>query len=347
MKVQNLMPTVAERLQKEEEFFDKNFMMSYSGLNKLLYSPRLFYLHYVLGQRDDATDKFAIEGKLIHCLFLKPDDFDKEFALSIADVPSDNPKTLLDRLFVHYKELNAAGDPRENLEDFEHAILDILKDMNLYQSLKTDAQRIEKIITERHVAYWDHLKNGEGKILVDPDTYAQCQAIVEEIKSKDNVMSVMGYRPEFGDDIKLQNEIELAAFDDKYPLFGLRGFIDNLVIDHTNKVIRVNDLKKSSKDISSFPESIEYYKYWMQASMYYMLVCNVYLFKPEYADYKFEFRFIVIDNYLQIAPIRVSNETLKEWVKKTQALLDQADYHFVNRSFDLPYEFLINDEIVL
>jgi hypothetical protein len=78
-----------------------------------------------------------------------------------------------------------------------------------------------------------------------------------------------------------------------------------------------------------------------------MLVCNVYLFKPEYADYKFEFRFIVIDNYLQIAPIRVSNETLKEWVKKTQALLDQAHYHFDNKNFDLPYEFLINDEIVL
>ena len=115
-------------------------------------------------------------------------------------------------MFVHYKELNAAGDTRENLDHFEYAILDILKDMNLYQSLKTDAQRVEKIITERHVAYWDHLKNGEGKILVDPDTYAQCQAIVEEIKSKDNVMSVMGYRPEFGQDIKLQNEI-MDAFN--------------------------------------------------------------------------------------------------------------------------------------
>jgi hypothetical protein len=78
-----------------------------------------------------------------------------------------------------------------------------------------------------------------------------------------------------------------------------------------------------------------------------MLVCNVYLFKPEYHGYTFEFRFIVVDNYLQIAPIRVSTETLKEWVKKTQVLLDQAHYHFDNKNFDLPYEFLINDEIVL
>ena len=85
----------------------------------------------------------------------------------------------------------------------------------------------------------------------------------------------------------------------------------------------------------------------MQASMYYMLVYNVYLSKPEYNDYKFEFRFIVIDNYLQIAPIRVSDKTLTEWVVKTQKLLNQADYHFSNRSFDLPYQFLINNELVL
>jgi hypothetical protein len=347
MRGLQLFPTTGTKIQKEEEFFDKNFMMSYSGLNKLLYSPRLFYLHYIMGQRDDSSDKFAIEGKLIHCLFLNPDDFDKEFVLSVNDIPSDNPKEVLQRLYNHYKELNAAGDPRVHLEHFELAIIDILKDMNLYQSLKTNAQRIEKIINEKHVSYWEYLKNAEGKQIVDPTVYEQCTAVVEEIKANNIVMHIMGYRPSFGQDIKIQNEVELAAFDEKYPLFGLRGFVDNLVIDNTNKIIFVNDLKKSSKDIGSFVDSIEYYRYWMQASMYYMLVQNVYLSKPEYADYKFEFRFIVIDNYLQIAPIKVSEKTLKEWVTKTQTLLDQAHYHFDTRDFDLPYQFLINSELVL
>jgi len=347
MKGLQLFPNMGTKIQKEEEFYDKNFMMSYSGLNKLLYSPRLFYLHYVLGQRDDSTDKFAIEGKLIHCLFLNPDDFDKEFVLSVNDIPSDNPKEVLQRLFNHFKELNASGDPRIHLEHFEHAILDILKDMNLYQSLKTDAQRIEKIINEKHVSYWEYLKKAEGKVIVDPTVYEQCSAVVEEIKTNDYVMKVMGYRPDFEQDLKVQNEIELAAFDKKYPLFGLRGFVDNLVIDNTNKIIFVNDLKKSSKDIGSFTESIEYYRYWMQASMYYMLVYNVYLSKPQYSDYTFEFRFIVIDNYMQIAPIKVSEETLEKWVIKTQELLDQAHYHFDTRCFDLPYQFIINKELIL
>ena len=121
MKGLQLFPTTGTKIQKEEEFFDKNFMMSYSGLNKLLYSPRLFYLHYIMGQRDDSSDKFAIEGKLIHCLFLNPEDFDKEFVLSVNDIPSDNPKEVLQRLYNHYKELNAAGDPRVHLEHFEHS----------------------------------------------------------------------------------------------------------------------------------------------------------------------------------------------------------------------------------
>jgi hypothetical protein len=42
---------LSERIQKEQEFYDKDFLMSYSGLNKLAFSPSAFYKHYVLGRR--------------------------------------------------------------------------------------------------------------------------------------------------------------------------------------------------------------------------------------------------------------------------------------------------------
>ena len=341
------MPTEAEMLQKQEEFFSKAFMMSYSGLNKLLFSPKLFYLHYVLGQKDDTIDKNMIEGKLIHCLFLNPDDFDKEFVLMATDLPSDNPKEVLTRLFNHYKELKALGDPRYLLEHFEHAILDILKDMNLYQTLKTDAQRIEKIINDKHRSYWEYLQNCEGKINIDQAMYDNAKDVVEIIKSSTHVMKVMGYYKEYiTDDVEIHNEIELAAFPKDFP-FGIRGFIDNLVFDHTNKVIRVNDLKKTSKDINSFEDSIEYYRYWIQASIYYYLVHNVYLKDPKYEDYAFEFRFIVVDPYMQVAPIKISDETLDIWIKDTDKKLEEAKYHFENKNFDLPYKFLIDNEVVI
>lgn len=336
----------AERMQKEEAFFSKPFLLSYSGLNKLLFSPALFYNHYVLGQRDDVEDKNMVEGKLIHCLLLKPEGFDDEFVLSAVNIPSDNPKKLLQTLFNHYKELKASGDTREDLHEFNDAIIDILVDMNLYQSLKTDAQRLDKIITEDHVAYWDYMKKSEGRTVVDQDTYDFAKSVVEKIQSKPVVMEVMGFFGDSFNGVTKQNEIELAMFDEDM-LFGLRGFVDNLVFDSAAKEIRVNDLKKTSKDIGSFKDSIEYYRYWMQAAIYYKLVEHVYLSQPAYADYKITFRFVVVDPYMQIAPIRVSDETMVEWLQKTSEMIDKANFHFEKKSFELPYEFLVNNEVVL
>ena len=71
--------SVTERMQREEDFFSRGFLMSYSGLNKLLYSPAAFYQHYVLKQRDDSQDQNMIEGSLIHCLLLRPTEFDNFF----------------------------------------------------------------------------------------------------------------------------------------------------------------------------------------------------------------------------------------------------------------------------
>jgi hypothetical protein len=83
----------------------------------------------------------------------------------------------------------------------------------------------------------------------------------------------------------------------------------------------------------------------MQASIYYVLVQNVYLSQPQFADYDFEFRFIVIDPYMQVAPIKISDTTLATWVRDTNAKLNEAAYHFENKNFDLPYQFLVNNEL--
>jgi hypothetical protein len=174
--------------------------------------------------------------------------------------------------------------------------------------------------------------------------YENALGIVEQIKNNQHVLKVMGYITDnITDNVEKHNEIMLAATSPSFS-FGLRGIIDNLVLDHTNKVIRVNDLKKTSKDINSFPESIEYYKYWVQAAIYYKIVHDVYMKNPKYSDYTFEFRFIVMDPYTQIAPIKVSNETLHQWIARTNQELEKADFHFKNRNFDLPYEFLLNNE---
>lgn len=335
--------SLTDRLGLEEEFFSQPFMMSYSGLNKLIYSPGAFYQHYILKQREDVTDKAAAEGKLIHCMLLTPERFEEEFVVLPDSFPSENPKRVMERLKVHlneaYPDIVDEATVIENLEDIRLALLDILKDENLYQSLKTDDQRIDKIMTSKNMEYLHFLIKSKHKTVVDRSMVEFGQKVREEIMSKVQIRELMGYNGR--DDVKIFNELEVASFDQDYT-FGLKGIIDNIVIDHRYKVIRVNDLKKTSKALSSFSETIEYYKYWMQAAIYKKIVESI---KQTTfgVDYPVEFRFIVIDPYMHIAPFKVSPETMAKFTEMTDDALQMAQYHFIKRDFSLPMEALVSD----
>ena len=75
-------------LEKESEFYNKKFSFSYSSLNKLLFSPSLFYKDYVLFDREQKIEKYLIEGKLVHCILFEPDEVENKFSL----VPGKTPR---------------------------------------------------------------------------------------------------------------------------------------------------------------------------------------------------------------------------------------------------------------
>ena len=331
-----------ERIRLEDEFFSQPFMMSYSGLNKLLFSPVLFHQHYILKQRDDVVDKPMVEGKLLHCLLLNPEEFENEFVLMSSDMPSDGPRKVLDKIY----EIMKANGKSEMDGTFMDHILDVLKEQNLYQSLKTDDQRIDKMTTEKNIKYLDYKFQAEKKTVVDQDMYDFAKNTVETIKSNSKLMDIMGFNQDsLTTNIKQYNELDLVCLEFEDYSFGIRGIIDNLVVDHDAKVIRVNDLKKSSKSIGQFEESIDYYNYWMQAALYRLLVNHI---KETTfgVDYPVEFRFIVVDPYMQVAPIRISEDTQKYWALELEDKLEQANYHFKQRDFSLPYEFLTGEYVI-
>jgi hypothetical protein len=330
----------------EDAFFSERFTMSYSSLNRLLFSPQLFYNDYVLKNRKKEVEKHLIEGSLIHCMLLTPgeDNFNKQFVITPADLPSDNSLKVLQRVFEHYKELNRMGDPRTELQHFEGAILDTLADMNLHQALKTDDQRVSKIVIDKNIEYWNYLIKAEGRSIIDDSQYAFAKNIVEIIQSKSLVMRTLGFLQDTMIPLECYNEFYLVAQTEEFP-FDLRGYVDNMVIDHEEKKIRINDLKKTSKSISTFPETIQFYRYDLQAAMYRKLVTSV--FQEKYPDYKIEFRFVVVDYMLQIAVFKIKDETLDKWYEDLTQQLQKAAYHFDNKNFDLPYEFLITNEVEL
>jgi len=321
----------------ENDFYNKKFYFSYSSINKLMWNPAVFYNMYVLGLKEERTDAHLVQGKLIHALLLEPEKFAENFIVSEDNLPTGNTKTVIDRVYAHHVELTKSGDERTSLVEFTNAILDILKDINLHQSLKTDAQRLDKIFTPDAVNYWNFLRARGKKTLIDKETYDFCKNAVEIIKTNKKVCDLIGCNVTEFNNVIIANEfsiqIELPGKQ-----FGLKGIIDNLVVDHDNKIVYINDIKTTSKELKDFSETVEFYSYWLQAIIYCTLV-NVHFKDLMEQGYQTKFNFIVIDKTFQTYPFLVKSETLLGWLDRLNDVLSKAEWHYINKSYDLPYEF--------
>jgi len=342
MELEDLMQQSIEIM--ENDFYAKPFQFSYSSLNKLLWNPQAFYQMYVLGNREEKTESYLVNGKIIHALLLEPEKFDQQFIVSPANLPTGSTRSVVDRVFAHATELQANGDARTEFTDFSDAVLDVLKDINLHQSLKTDQQRIDKMYTPEAMNYWEFLKAKGNKTLIDQENYEFCLTGVELIKMNSHICNLIGCNLNEFSNKEVFNEIPLDITINDKP-FGLKGIIDNVVIDHDAKIININDIKTTSKDLKDFPESIDFYNYWLQAAIYSTIIAIKYLNLID-RGYQLKFHFVVIDKAYQVYAFPVSENTLNNWFSKLNDVLSKAEWHYVNKDYDLPYDFALHKVIL-
>jgi hypothetical protein len=277
-------------------------------------------------------EQHLIEGSLLHCLLLEEDKFHDKYVVSPVNLPGDSIKNVIDKVFTRAWANNNLD---LSLEQNEFGILDILKEINLYQSLKTDAQRVEKVITDASISYYNFLTTKGDKAVIDEETLTKVKGYAEIVRSNEKITGLLNIGGPFS-----MSEVPFVM-DTQYA-FGLRGFVDNVNIDHGAKVIYINDLKTSGKLLQDFPETVEYYKYWLQAAVYCKLVRANY----GLSDYKIKFHFIVVDKLTQCYAFEVSQVTLNSWMDKLDEIMKIADYHYTNRKFDLPYEYEVGNVIL-
>jgi hypothetical protein len=319
-------------LEKEGVFYaKKDFCFSYSSLNKLLFSPSLFYKEYILFDREVRTDKHLVEGKLVHCLLFEPEKVLEKFNLVPGRAPSDNIKKVMKDMSL-FTNIEALADCSEQA-------LESLKTLNLFQSLKTDEQRLKKVITEDNEPYWNFLSNTNVDV-VDHDTMNKCLDKVEILKSNKDVMDLFKQQET---DFEL-DPIETHAEDYlKSKLtdhaFGLHGYIDFYKVDHDKRAVTICDLKTTGKTIANFKESIDFYNYWLQAAIYCKLVYDTLGEKAE--EYTIEFKFVVIDTYKQVYVFDVTEETLAGWADGLEGVIKVASHHYKEKNYQLPYDFLV------
>jgi hypothetical protein len=323
------------------QFYNKKFYFSYSSINKLLFSPRAFYSHYVLNQREDSTDAHLVTGRVLHCLLLEEQNYDKQFITMASKIPSENNKKIVDMIFKYHCTL---GNDSLNLEDYSQEILSHLLTVNLHQSLKTDEQRLAKILTEENKDYFTFLKNSQGKTVVDQDTLNGCKESIEVLRSNSSVRALLQLdKADEDDHITIFNELPLEISVDYLP-FGFKGILDNVVIDSESKTIFINDLKTTGKNLADFPDAVKYYKYWIQAVVYHKMAYYKFVKGlPDEVDWNIVVTFIVIDKYNQVYPFQVSQESLAIWQQEFENIEDIVKYHYENKDYTLPYELAIGN----
>lgn len=321
-------------LIKEYEYYRKPLFHSYSSLTRLLYSPQIYYKYYILEEREESLQPSLIEGKVIHCLILESEKFDEMFLVSPGKLPEGNNKLVIDKVIAVYSQ-SGVSIP-EKLEDCKREIIEVLLEIDLHQKLKTDEQRIEKILSEQNINYYNFLRNKGSKTVIDQETLERCTEAADIIKSNKEISNLLALDG-FDRDPALQvfNEHHLTAALKGYP-FGIKGILDNYVIDHKAKRIRINDLKTTSKSLHEFEDSVDFYKYYLQAIMQVILVLTNH---PECDGYGVTFTFVVIDKYLQVYPFEVSSETMSQWTDKFEDIVTKAKWHYETKRYDLPYDF--------
>ena len=329
-----------------QQFYNSKFYFSYSGINKLLFSPSWFYNHYILKEQEDSVDSHLVQGRVIHCLLLNPEDFDDEFIVVPGKMPGTSNRTIVDEIFKIHLE---GSDNSLTLDKYETAIVDLLEKINLHQKLKTDEARVKKILIPDNISYFEFLKSSQGKTLLDNKTLSYCKECVDSVKQNESIVQLLQLdRKEEDNHLEVYNE-ELIKIENKIytddKIFGFKGILDNVIIDNDAKILFINDVKTTAKPLIDFADSVEYYRYWMQAAIYYQLAFYKWIRdKKDSTEWKINFTFVVIDKYNQVYPFQVSDNTMRNWLRGLRDdIIPVLEYHYNNKDYTLPYDLALGN----
>jgi hypothetical protein len=312
--------------------------LSYSALLKLCRNPEQFHKEYILGEREILENKYLKKGGLFHLFILEPQNFDDKFVVLPTQLPTDSVQQVIRNVWESFKLNNEDDNSSYILTDFYQEILDHLKAINLYQSYKTDKQRLDKVCCPEGMDYFRVLQESDQKKKVIVDT-----AVIQKASDQATIMLEHDWVQEFlhtdTPEIDVRKEMELIMELKNYK-FNLRGVIDCLRIDHKNETIHIIDFKTTSKTIEEWRASFldSPYMYWLQMMIYKELV---YSLVPEDSKraWKLKVWFPVIDKNNHVYVFPVSDQTLHESQLKVLGVYDIANWHISNKEYGLPYNY--------
>lgn len=321
----------------------EDLKLSPSALKLMLESPKVYFKHYVLNEKETKTGKHFDEGSLVHCMVLEPEELHNKFVNMGISVPTDSTRLCLEHLLT-------LGRNASELEEYSEEIITYLKDINLHQSLVDDKKpdkngkmytgdekRLAKIITDNSKEYFRIQIEGRDKIIVDAASWDKCYAKAEAILSNEKANFLLK-KVNANDEVRY--EIELSDRPDELQ-YGVKGILDVIKVDRENKTIYVSDVKTHSGKLKDFATSAEKYDYWLQPIVYKILAES--LLRGKAFDYKIIFHYIVVDQNDDVYCFPVEESSMERYFNDLVNMINKkVTYHITTQDFTLPYEFANN-----
>ncbi len=317
----------------------ENLMLSPSALKLMLESPKTYFKHYVLGEKDVKSGKHFDEGSLVHCMVLEPEELGNKFVNMGISVPTDSTRLCIEHLL-------SLGRDASELQEYNEEIIAYLKEINLHQSLvddkkapwKTgDEKRLDKIITENSIEYFRIMVEGRNKTIVDVASWDKCYAKAEAILANEKANFLL---KKVNENDEVRYEIELSHRPDELQ-YGVKGIMDVIKVDRKNKTVYISDVKTHGGKLKDFPTSAEKYDYWLQPIIYKILAQS--LLRGNAFDFKIIFHFIVIDQNDDVYCFPVEESSMEQYFNNLFIMINsKINYHITNKDFTLPYEFANN-----
>lgn len=230
-------------------------------------------------------------GSLVDCLLTDPSEFEVDYYVTeIETLPTDAIKNII----VEYYNVIQEFPSLEN----DDTLLKVITDAN-YQNTYLPATKLKKV-HEAGDMYLEDLKKCNGRVIITKEEYETAKAMVSNMQNTFPEI-LMNTNP----DIEVKYQVPLYGQIHKV---DCKGLIDILVINHSEKTVKIIDLKTFYGHPLDFSTTAHSHRYDIQLAFYQYLYDHLF---P--SDYKSECYYLVSSPAYPEIPVlfKLSSELLK------------------------------------
>lgn len=331
------MEKMTELLNQEERGLVQDLRLSFSRISSFDQDGPS-----ALVKRKELSGEGILMGGVIDLLLFEPDKVKDNYYVFTAKEPTAMSKVLADGIIANYTEIPS-----------NKKILEMVETLGLWKSVTKEELIVAKFDNDDFKGYLKAVFESRNKTIISADDLTKAEDIVEILRTHENSKGLVDFP---GEDEDKYVQLEL---DFNYKNFTFKGIVDLVIVDHKDKTIKFIDLKTGAPSAQLFSQSFTKYRYYLQALLY---TIGAESFKEKYglADYTvLPFEFLYISRYQRVpfvfeVPAKWQTaakngfSTKSGWhYKGLDQLLEEIEWHWTNKEFDLPMEMAIAEGRVI